>query len=124
MAVTLVIKKVQTAPLKIAVSVPGLLSGHFTGHAKIRSKPDNKALLERVEQGDFTDDDNALLHELYDSFEGLPNMSAGNGEEAKGDDAWKEMLEGPLSSYLSSAATQAYYAQYGEARQGNSGRRR
>lgn len=124
MAVTLVVKKVQTAPLKIMLNVNGVLNGHFTGHAKLRSKPEIKALSDRMDSEEFKDNDADFVHELYEGFDGLPNTSAGVGEEAKGEDAWNEVLIGPFSSYLSTAAVQAYFAQYGEARQGNSGRRR
>jgi hypothetical protein len=124
MAVTLVMKKVKTAPLKIMMSATGVLNGYFTGHAKLRSKPEIKVLSDRMESEEFKDNDADFMHELFESFEGLPNSSAGDGSEAKGDEAWDEVLIGPFSSFLSQAAVQAYFAQYGEARQGNSARRR
>jgi hypothetical protein len=124
MAVTLVVKKVQTAPLKIMLNVNGVLNGYFTGHAKLRSKPEIKALSDRMDAEEFKDNDAEFMHELYEGFDGLPNSAAGAGVEAKDSDAWDEVLIGPLSSFLSTAAVQAYFAQYGEARKGNSERRR
>jgi hypothetical protein len=123
MAVTLMVKKVKTAPLKIQLLVPGVLNGYFTGHAKIRSKPDIKMLSDRIENGEFTENgDELLARELYEGFNGIPDIDS--GKELEGEDAWDALLNGPISSYLSPAAVTAYFAQYGEARQGNSGRRR
>ena len=120
----LTIKKVETTPIKIAIAIPPenpTIKGSFVGHAKVRSKAENKALLERFQDHEGEGDaDEALVRELYDRFEGLGNESGA----LEGDAAFNEVLRGPLSAYLTPAVVQAYYEQYGEARQGNSGRRR
>ena len=116
--VTLRVQKVETAPLTINMAVPGLLSGYFKGHAKIMSVPDRKALGDRIDNGDFKDKDEELLREMYTGFDGIPNSQT--FEPTEGEDAWSEVLRGKWSSYLSMAALQAWYAQYVEARRGNS----
>lgn len=118
-------KAVTTAPLKITIAIPPenpQVKGYFTGNAKVRSKTENKALLEKYQdwQGEG-DSDEALVRELYDSFTGLGDDA---GNELSGEAAFDAVLRGPLSSYLTPAVVQAYYEQYGEARQGNSARRR
>lgn len=71
-----------------------------------------------------------MLRELYKGFRGLPNP---NGEkvdgssdvrEATDDEAWDFVTKGRLSTYLSTAALRAYFAQYNEALQKNSFSRR
>lgn len=122
MNVTLTTKKIDTAPLKIAVAIPPenpQVKGYFVGQAKIRTKAENKALFERIEAGELSDDE-ALVRELYASFDGLGNDKG----ECVGEAAFTELLTGSLSAYLVPAVIQAYYEQYGEARQGNSKRSR
>lgn len=117
-------KKVDTAPIKISIAIPPenpQIKGSFTGHAKLRSKAENKALLERFTnyEGDG-DADSEMVRELYASFEGLGNEAG----PLEGEAAFTELLTGSLSAYLVPAVVQAYYEQYGEARQGNSKRSR
>lgn len=104
----LTIIETRTAPLTIAVDC-ARAKGSFKGFAVLRTKPENKALLERIDKGEF-EDDAAIVHELFEGFEGLPC------------DAGKEfefILEGPASAFLTPAVIQAYYEQYGEAKQKN-----
>lgn len=122
MNVTLTTKKIDTAPLKIAVAIPPenpQIKGYFVGRAKIRSKAENKALFERIDSGELSDDE-ALVRELYEGFDGLANEQG----PCVGEAAFQELLTGHLSAYLVPAVIQAYYEQYGEARQGNSKRSR
>lgn len=122
-AITLTIKKIETAPLKITVAIPPenpQIKGYFIGHAIIRTKDGNKQLGDRIDAGDFSDNDEALLRELYVGFDGLANAAGA----CTGDAAFKEILTGEASAYLIPAALQGYYDQYGLARQGNFARRR
>lgn len=118
-------KTVTTTPLKITIAIPPenpTIKGYFTGHARVRSKADNKALLEKfADWAGEGDADEALVRELYDSFSGLGDDA---GNELTGEAAFDAVLRGPLSAYLTPAVVQAYYEQYGEARQGNFARRR
>lgn len=119
---TLNLRPVTTVPLKIEIAIPGGARGHFIGNARVRSKADNKALLERYSdfQGEG-DPDEGFVRELYDSFTGLGDA---DGNELTGDAAFDAVLKGPLSAYLTPAVVQSYFAQYGEARLGNSGKSR
>lgn len=119
-----VTKKVLTTPIKISVAIPPenpQIKGSFIGHARVRTKGENKALLQRFDPYEGEGDaDEVLIRELYERFEGIANEDG----ELTGDAAFKELLTGPLSAYLVPAVIQAYYEQYGEARQGNSKRSR
>ena len=125
MSTLIATKPIGTIPLKINIAIPPenpTIKGHFTGHARVRSKKENKALLEKFQ--DFTgdgDSDEELVRELYEGFSGLGDDA---GQELTGEAAFDAVLKGPLSAYLMPAVVQAYYEQYGEARLGNSGRRR
>ena len=113
-----------TTPIRIDIAIPPEnpeIKGHFTGHARIRSKADNKALLEKYIDWDGDGDaDAALVAEMYESFEGLGDDAG----DLKGEAAFNAVVNGPLSAYLVPAVVGAYFEQYGEARQGNSKRRR
>lgn len=113
---TFTTKKIDTAPLKISIAIPPenpKIKGYFMGHAILRSKVENKELFDRIDSGEIEDDQ--LLHELYTGFDGLANEAG----YCEGEAAFVEILTGPNSAYLTPAAIQAYYTQYGEARQGN-----
>lgn len=123
------IKKVDLVPITIKIEIDSNppVKGSFIGYAKVRSKPENKALLERIEKlgtsavnEEDKEADEQLIRELYTRFEGIGND---NGP-CEGEAAFAEVLTGELSSYLAPAAVGAYYDHYGEARLGNSGRRR
>ncbi|GMU44168.1 MAG: hypothetical protein IT479_06995 [Xanthomonadales bacterium] len=117
-------KKVHTAPIKISIAIPPenpQVKGSFIAHAKVRSKAENKAMLEKYSNWEGEGDgDEAMVRELFDRFEGLGNEEG----PLEGDAAFAEVLTGSLSAYLVPAVIQAYYEQYGEARQGNSRRLR
>lgn len=106
---TLTIKSVSTFDLRINIDCP-LGKGHFTGRAKIRSKPENAVLFERISSGELENDE-AVLRELYEGFSGL-DCEAGK--------EFEYVLSGPASAYLAPAAIQAYFEQYGQAKAGNS----
>lgn len=113
---TFTTKKVDTAPLKITVCIPPenpVLKGYFTGNAIIRDKPTIKAFQERCENEEVPEEE--VLRWMYIGFDGLAN-DAGYCE---GEAAFSEILTGVNSAYLTHAAAQAYWIQYGEARQGN-----
>ncbi len=119
---SLILKKAKTTALTIAIDIAtdaGRLTGEFTAHARLMTKKEAKALNERLidefSRGDIEDLDVALVKGFYERFEGI-----GNEDGALDDDAaMQAVLEGPYSGHLTSAAVQAFYAQYGEARQGN-----
>lgn len=114
--VTFKLKTVETVPLKISIVIGPTIQGSITGHAIVRSKPEIRNFFERVEAGEFKDNDKAMLQELYKGFDGLENEE---GVYCEGDMAFDEILTGKFSSYLTPAVIQAYYDHYGEARQGN-----
>lgn len=124
MTTTLKIALAKTAPIRISIAIPPenpTVKGHFIGHAKLRSKVENKELLERFQDFDGEGDaDTELVRELYERFEGLGDETG----ELIGEAAFDAVLKGPLSAYLTPAVVQAYFEQYGEARRGNSGKRR
>lgn len=112
-------KKIDTAPLKISIAIPAenpTIKGTFIANARLRSKAENKALLEKYSNWDGEGDgDEAMVRELFESFEGLGNDDG----PLLGEAAFLEVLRGRLSAFLVPAVIQAYYEQYGEARQGN-----
>lgn len=122
---TLITKAISTAAIKIQVAIPPekpTVQGFFVGHAIIRSKPEQQALLDRVDNFEFETEEQ-ILREMFTGFEGLGNEASGDNALV-GEDAWTELLTGPLSGYLPNAAIQAYYAQYADARRKNSKRLR
>lgn len=125
MSVSFNLRPIATAPIKITIAIPPenpSMRGHFIGNAKLRSKVENKALLEKYQDYDGEGDaDEAMVRELYDGFTGLGDAE---GNALDGEAAFDAVLRGPLSAYLTPAVVQAYYEQYGEARQGNSAKRR
>jgi hypothetical protein len=113
---TFTTKKIDTAPLKITIAIPPenpKIKGYFTGHAILRSKVENKELFDRIDAGEVEDEQ--LVRECYESFDGLGNAAG----YCEGEAAFVEILTGPNSAYLTPAVIQAYYEQYGEARQKN-----
>ncbi|AZF88132.1 tail assembly chaperone [Microcystis phage Me-ZS1] len=106
---SLVIKQeVKTFDLTIRIDCPAA-TGTFVGVAKIKSKPENKALFERISNEGMEDEE--VLREIYETFKGLP---CDPGKE------FDYLLNGPISAYLVPAALQAYLEQYNQARVGNS----
>jgi hypothetical protein len=121
---TLITKVIATAELPIDVSIPDgktTLKGRFIGHSIIRSKPEQQKLLDRVDNNEF-DTEEQVLREMFTGFDGIGRE--GSDQALEGDDAWAEVLTGPLSSFLVPAAMQGYFAQYGDARRKNSKRLR
>lgn len=105
---SLVINEVSTFPLRIKIDCP-VAKGFFDGHARIRSKPENKALFERIASEEL--DDDVVIRDIYESFSGLP---CEKGKE------FDFILNGPASAYLVPAVLQAYLDHYNQARVGNS----
>ena len=123
MSTTLMLKEVPTLPLIVDVAIPPeklVLKGKFTAHAVIRSKEQLKNLGERMSAGEFTDNDEKLLREMFTKFEGLGDASG----PFDNDKAWDWVLNGPFSGQLSILLLNRYYEGHSEARQGNSGRPR
>ncbi|MHB8679004.1 MAG: hypothetical protein ACYC7G_04620 [Rudaea sp.] len=117
MAVTLTVKKVETAPIKIQVDLntdAGRITGYITGHAKIRSKAENVAFGEKLTNGDFPDDI-SVLREMYASVDGLGDDSG----PIEGEAVWDFLQNDRIGSYIVPGLIKAYFSQYNEARVGN-----
>lgn len=113
---------IDTSTLTIKIAIPPenpKIKGYFKADYVIKSKPEVKAIFERVERGEIEEDE-TLLRELFSAFHGLGNEK----HYLDGEDAWDEVIKGANSSYLVPACIQAYFEQYGLARQGNSAKRR
>ena len=110
---SLTVKSITSFDLTVKINCAAA-NGQFIGKAKIKTKPENKALFEKVEAGEI-EDDAELIRDLFEGFEGLP---CEKGQE------FQYVTEGPISAYLVPALIQAYFQQYAEARQGNSKARR
>lgn len=132
MGATLVIKAATTTRIRIDIDLDtdqGPIKGHFFGRGIIRDKDGLQALAdelgelaEQAEDGDTkSNTSEVLLRRMYQGFDGLGNASG----PLEGEEAWAEVLNGPLGVYLSNAAVAAYWAHFGNgARQGNSRPRR
>lgn len=115
------VKRITTAALTIAIAIPPEnpeIKGSFTAHAVIRSKPENTKFFDEVNDGKY--DDEQIIRALFTGFDGIENESG----PCTGEAAFEEVLRGDLSAWLTPAAIEAYYAQYGEARRKNSKRSR
>lgn len=109
---TIKITEAKTHPIRVDIQT-SVASGYFTGHARVMSKVAFNALLEEVKDGGYEDREEELLRQLYDRFDGFGDT-----------DGFAELLTGTASAYLYPAAISAYFEQFGEARRGNSGKRR
>jgi hypothetical protein len=121
---TLITKVIATAALTINIAIPPekpTIQGCFIGHAIIRSKPEQQKLLDRVDNNEFETEEQ-VLREMFTGFDGIGRE--GSDQALEGEEAWTELLTGPLSAFLMSAAMQAYFATYGDARRKNSKRLR
>jgi hypothetical protein len=137
---TLILTKAGTTELKIPIGIPPekpTITGWFTGVANILPKPfikqlfdliaddelhefiradDNyKHLHDRIDKQDISREE-LLLRIIYQGFDGIGNEKV----LFEGEDAWNAVLSGEFSAYLTPAAMQRYYEQYGEAQKGNS----
>jgi hypothetical protein len=112
-------KIVETAPLKIQLAIPPekpQLEGFITVDAVLRSKPEIKALSEEGLQ------DHEYLPKIVTGIHGLGHPET--DEPLTGEAAFEEALKGRYSMYITAAIVEGYFAQYGEARRGNSRPRR
>lgn len=109
---TLTINDVKTHPLKIDINT-SVAKGYFTGHAIVRPKDEVEGIRQAVMDGEYEDREEELLRDMFESFDGF-------GEA----DGFEEILKGKASAYLTPAAISAYFEQFGEARKGNSKKRR
>lgn len=113
--VTLAIKRVETAPLKIEVNIKtnqGQIKGHITAHAIIRSKDEMEKFSEKFADLD-TDID--LLRLMYKGIDGLGDESGA----IEGDTVWTFLRENWIGTYLVPQLARSYYEQYAKAKQGN-----
>lgn len=109
---TIQITPVKTHPIRVDIKSP-VATGYFTGHAKVRSKAEFETLRQAVADGEYEGRDEDALREIYERFDGFGDS-----------DGFAEVLDGPASAYLYPAAIGAYFEHFGEARRGNSGKRR
>lgn len=109
---TITISEAKTHPIRVDINT-SVAKGYFTGHAKVMTKAQVEEMRDQVLDGEYEGRDEDLLRAMYDRFEGF-----GEG------DGFKDVLEGPASAYLSAAASTAFFEQFGEARKGNSRKRR
>lgn len=109
---TLKIGEALTHAIRIDI-MTSAASGYFTGHANIMSKADFESLRKAVLDGEYEDRDEDLLRSMYARFDGFGDA-----------DGFAEILSGKASAYLFPAATSAFFEQFGEARKGNSVKRR
>ena len=109
---TITINDVKTHPLRIDVNT-SVAKGYFTGHAIVRPKAEVEEVRYQVVEGEYADREDELLRFMYESFDGFGDA-----------DAFNEILNGKASAYLTPAAIGAYFEQFGEARKGNSKKRR
>lgn len=103
---------VKTYPIRIDIKSP-VATGYFTGQAKVRSKADFETMRQAVVDGEYDGRDEELLRDMYERFDGFGDS-----------DGFAELLTGEASAYLYPAATTAFFEHFGEARKGNSGKRR
>lgn len=111
-------QKVDTFARKIELAIPPddpQITGHITVVYKVRSKAEVTELSERGLS------DEEYIREIVTSVQGLGDA---NGNELTGDAAISEVLTGAFSMWLVPAIVAAYFEQYGEARRGNSRKRR
>jgi hypothetical protein len=112
-------KKISTFRRKIDLVIPPEnpeLRGHIHVDFKIMTKPQIKDL---AEQG-LTDEE--YLPKIAEAIHGLGHPET--DEPLVGEAAFKEALEGQFSMYIPNAIVEDYFAQYGQARKGNSRPRR
>lgn len=111
---TITITEATTHPIKITVNTT-VVKGYLTGHAIIRNEEDLNQLRDDLDNGAYADDEERLLRDLYERFDGF-----GEG------DGFAQMLDpkSKAAPYLRSAAASAYFEQWTDARKGNSRTRR
>jgi len=123
MTTTLMIKEIKELPLTANVAIPPenpQLKGKFKAYAVMRSKDEIKELGERMSAGEFANDDEKLLREMYTKFEGLGDKDGPFNDEK----SWDFVLHSKYSAQLIILLLNLYYEGHSEARQGNSGRPR
>lgn len=108
--------KVDTFTRRVEINIPDGPKGHIEVDYKVKSKPEIQAL------GDSNLPDEEYLPEIVAAIRGLGDPET--DEPLTGQAAIEEALNGHYSMYLTSAIVQEYFASYGEARKGNSKRRR
>lgn len=109
---TIAINDVKTHPLRVDINT-SVAKGYFTGHAIVRPKAEVEDIRQAVMDGEYEDREEDLLRKMYESFDGFGDA-----------DGFEEILNGKASAYLTPSAISAYFEQFGEARKGNSKKRR
>jgi len=107
---TITFTEATTHPIRIDINTT-VAKGYFTGHARIRSQAELDELKERLDAGDYNDDEERLMRDLYEKFDGFGDS-----------DGFKELLDpdSKAAPYMRNAAATAYFGQWAEARKGNS----
>lgn len=112
-------KRVDTLRLRVELAIPPEkpeITGHLDVDYKILPKPEVTGMLDR----DLRDEE--FLTEVVVDVHGLGSPTS--DDELTGQAAIDEVLTGHYSGYLVPAIVRAYVVHYGEARQGNSRKRR
>lgn len=112
-------KKVDTFSRRIELAIPPE-SPQITGHIMVDFKVLSKAEVSALSERGLSDEE--YLPQIVEAVHGLGHPET--DEELKGDAAMTEVLTGHYSMYLVPAIVSTYFEQFGEARRGNSKRRR
>lgn len=119
---SLIIKEVDTVTRKVELRYPKnrpVLEGFVTCEFRPKSQDEIDDMQDQVAAGELSNDE--YFRELVPTMEGLP-LEAGKASDADAQHAWLRTHK--WGQAVRSAITQAYFAQLGEVRQGNSGRSR
>jgi hypothetical protein len=110
----LMIKRLESFPLKVDIAIPPenpVIKGFITAYLAPRSKPEMQELQQKLEDGEFSGDDDLLKRgNLFTAIEGLTNTEG--RELTTLEDALKEVTEGPLSMYLTSILVRRYFEHF------------
>ena len=119
---SLTIKEVDTVSRNINLRYPQkdpVLQGFVTCAFRPKSQDQIDELQDRVNAGEITNDE--YFRELVPTIGGLP-LPEGKSDDPDAQHEWLRTHK--YGQYVRSACTQAYFVQFSEVRQGNSGRSR
>jgi hypothetical protein len=91
-------RKSDSFPTQVALSLPPVMEGEITAHAIIRSRKELDELREWIRETKPSEGD--IIRKLYKGFDGLPSYEASDDVALVGEAAFDEVIEGPLNAYL------------------------
>jgi len=108
------LKRVTTYPVKIEFELDGLIEkGSFIiGDAKVRSREEMESLRDYINKEKPKDSE--VIPMLYENFHGVTSFE--DGRNLTGSDAFKEICEGKLNSYLMGPCISAYFNSFDAAK--------